>query len=90
VNPEVDCLVYQSVFDKALNIRLQSIKSGSVTISLCDLSGKIVESKNLSLQAGVNQWLFECPTSLPSQLYLLRIADRKTREVYSTEKVRKK
>ena len=90
VNPEVDCLVYPSVFDKALNIRLQSIKSGSVTISLCDLSGKIVESKNLSLQAGVNQWLFECPTSLPSQLYLLRIADRKTREVYSTEKVRKK
>lgn len=90
LNQAVDCLVYPSEFDRQLNVQFQSLQSGSVTLSLCDLSGKLVVDKQLSMQPGVNRWVFECPSSLPSQLYLLRITDKKTREIYSTEKVRKK
>lgn len=89
LNKEVDCVVYPGVFDKQLNIRMQSVKSGPVIVHLCDLNGKTLQSRQYKLDQGVNEWVFECASTLPKQLYLLRITDKHSHVVYHTEKVYK-
>jgi hypothetical protein len=89
VDKSVDCVLYPTVFDKQVHFLLQSLQNRRITVSLCDLSGKQLQSRNFTVEPGANDLVFDCNNTLPSQLYLFRVADQKTKTVLSTLKATK-
>lgn len=90
IKKEADCKIYPSLFDKDLNLELVLPNRGILRVSLCDINGKTLRSRKYTAEAGSNDFVFECPSSLPSQFYLVRITDKSGRDVCPAMKVKKK
>lgn len=84
---KLSCSVYPSVFDKQINIEIYNDKGGKITLLLCDLTGKQLLTTSFVTQAGNNTFQFECPSEMSKQIYLLRLLNAKSGEVYKTMRV---
>jgi hypothetical protein len=78
--------IYPVLFNNQLNI-ITNIGSNAVLVQLEDLTGKVVLQKKYDLQQGKNNLTLNCPTSLPQQLYVVKITDQKTGEKIVYRKV---
>jgi hypothetical protein len=79
--------VFPTEFSSEINVTANVINNMPVTISLTDVTGKVMLTSNRNLFAGYNNVQILCPQNLPQQLYLVKIQNSTTREVLSLNKV---
>lgn len=90
IEADTHCKVYPSVFDKLLNIEMTNAKKGAIEIILCDLTGRTILQQSYGLNDGYNRFSLECPSSLPKQIYVLKISDAKSGAPIDTQRLIRK
>lgn len=82
--------IYPTIFSNELKV-LASVKTDApVTLSLSDVTGKVVYTQSGQLYTGNNELTLQCPASIPAQLYILKISNAKTNEIIATKRAVKK
>jgi len=79
--------VYPTEFSTEINVRANVTGNMHITISLTNVTGKVVLNHTGNVYAGTNNLRIICPPDLPKQVYLVKIQNSHTGEVVSLIKV---
>ena len=90
IKNDMRIMVYPVNFDNQLTIETETTQNKAISMVLYDLIGKEMLRKNFDLQAGHNRLNLKTPSSLPSQVYLLELADAQTGKKYDIKRIIKK
>lgn len=73
--------IYPTVFTGELKVQAKVNSDMPVIVSLSDVTGKTVYSKEYRLTNGNNELVVKCPSTIPAQLYMVKVSHAKTNEL---------